>query len=119
MRAIRLERMFKFYGKCHKIVFSSLHCSKFSGKYRVLYIILQLMYDRFYENYLFLSVGLYKTITDETINTNQRNPIHFISGFARHLRSGLLDFVENFTKSGVSVRKKRAVHLLNTIKIYM
>ena len=38
IRAFHLERTFKLDGKCRKIVFSSLHCSKFSGKYRVLYI---------------------------------------------------------------------------------
>ena len=53
------------------------------------------------KNYLFVSVGL---TTDETVNTTQRNPLHFV---ARDLTSGLLDFVENFTKSGVSVRKRQ------------
>ena len=106
-------------GKCRKIVFSSMRCSKFSGKYRILYMILWLIYHRFYKNYLFLFVGLYKTRTDETVNTTRRNPHTFYMGFARDLPSGLLDFVENFTKSGVSVRKRWAVHLLNTLKIYM
>ena len=33
MRAVQLKRTFKLYVKCRKIVFSSLHCSKFSGNY--------------------------------------------------------------------------------------
>ena len=36
-RTVYLERTFKLYGNGRKMVFSSLHCSKFSGKYRVLY----------------------------------------------------------------------------------
>ena len=35
------------------------------------------------------------------------------------LPCGWQNLVENLTKSGVLVRKKRAVNLVNTIKIYM
>ena len=71
------------------------------------------------KNYLFLSVGL----TKKTKPSTQLGAIPYIlshmfyMGFARDLPSGLLHFVENFTKSGVSVRKRQAVHLLNTLKI--
>ena len=47
------ERRFKLYAKCCQIVFWSPCCSKLSGKYSVLYIILDLIYHRFYKNYLF------------------------------------------------------------------
>ena len=82
IKAFHLERTFKLDGKFRKIVFSSLHCSKFSSKYRVLYIILKLIYHRFYRNNLFLPVALYKTTTDQNVDTTRRNPIHFILGFA-------------------------------------
>ena len=60
-----------------RIVYSSLHWSNFLRKYRVLYINLWLIYHRFSENYLFLSVSLYKTTTDQNVYTTRRDPIHY------------------------------------------
>ena len=57
-------------------------CSQFSSKYPVLHIILKLIYHRFYKKNLFLPVALYKTTTDQNVDTTWLNPIHFILGFA-------------------------------------
>ena len=89
----------------------------FQVNIRILCIILQVIYHRFYKNCLFSPLGLYNTATDQNVDTTWRNPIHFILRFARGLPGGLPDFLENFTKSGVSVRKNPAVHLLNTPKL--
>ena len=72
------------------------------------------MYYRFYKNYLFLFVALYKTTTDQNVDTTRRDPIHYWD-----LPCGLLDLVENFTKLGVSARKKWAVNILSTLNRYI
>ena len=45
-------------------------------------------------------MALYKTTTDQNVDTTWQNPTHYWD-----LPCGLLDLVENFTKLGVSVRK--------------
>ena len=54
-------------------------------------------------------MALYKTITDQNVNTTWHNPIHHWD-----LAWGLLNLIENCTKLGVSVQNNRAVNLLNT-----
>ena len=114
MRAIHRARTFKLYGRCRKIVLSSLHCSKFSGKYLVFYIILQLIYHRFYhKNYLFLSVVLYKTTTDQNVNTTRRN---FILRFA--VRAARFRCKSHKIKSFCTKKTGCSIFLLTGLRIY-
>ena len=55
------------------------------------------------KNYLFLSVALYKTTTDQNVNTTRHNPIYY---WDLPMRAAL-NLVENLIKLklGVSVQK--------------
>ena len=53
---------------------------------------------RLYKNYLFLLVALYKTPTDQNMDTTWSNPIHCILGFAVRVAKSLskLDKIRSF-----------------------
>ena len=57
-------------------------------------------------------MALYKTTTDQNVDTTQRDLIHHWD-----LPCGLLDLVENFTELIVSVRKKWAFNILSTLNL--
>ena len=109
-RGIQLERRFRLHGKCRKIVFSSSHCSKLSSKYQVLYIILWLIYHRFYKKtiyfYFWHCIRLQQTKTSKQLRAILHN-------LYWDLPNRWLNIVE--TKSGVSVLKNR----LSTLSIQL
>ena len=61
---------------------------------------------------------LYKTTTDQNVDTTRRNPIHFISGFAVRAVLGCSILLKISQNQGFLYEKNRAAHLFSTLKIY-
>ena len=111
---IPMERRFTLYGECRKIVFSSPHCSKLSGRYRLLYIILLLI--QITDLVKTIYVYLWHCIRlQQTKKSTQLGAIPCILYWV--LPCQWQKLVENLTKSGVSVRKKPGCLLTLSIRL--
>ena len=97
----KMENAVKFFSQVYTAQIFQVNIEYYS-----LYTISKLFYHRFYKNNLLLPVALYRTTTDQNVNTAQRNPIlcpPYILYWDSQCR--WLCLVENLTKSGVPARK--------------